>query len=151
TGHAMDTMAPLFQGGDNWIKTFLSQPVEHEPGTFFLYNTGATYMQAAIVQKLTGMKLIDYLKPRLLEPLGIEDTWWEESPQGINMGGFGYNIRTEDIACFGQMYLQEGIWNGKRILSESWVDQASTSHISNGTDPNSDWAQGYGFQFWRCK
>ncbi len=151
TGHAMDTTPLLFEGGDNWIKTFLSLPVEHEPGTFFLYNTGATYMLSAIIQKITGMKLIDYLTPRLLEPLGIEDTWWEESPQGINMGGFGFNVKTEDIACFGQMYLQRGLWNGKQILSEAWVELASSKHISNGTDPNSDWAQGYGFQFWRCR
>ena len=151
TGHAMDTTPLLFEGGDNWIKTFLSLPVEHEPGTFFLYNTGATFMLSAIIQKITGMKLIDYLRPRLLEPLGIEDAWWEESPQGINMGGFGLNVKTEDIACFGQMYLQRGLWNGKQILSEAWVELASSKHISNGSDPNSDWAQGYGFQFWRCR
>ncbi len=152
TGHDSDTMTPLYQRQDgNWVRGFLALPVEYEPGTHFFYNTAATYMLSAIIQKLTGMKLIDYLQPRLLEPLGIEGSWWQESPQGINMGGFGYNLKTEDIACFGQMYLQKGLWNGRQILSEAWVDLASAKHIQNYHDTNTDWEQGYGFQFWRCQ
>ena len=81
-----------------WTKTFLAHPVPHKPGTHFLYNTSATYMLSAIVQKATGMTVLDYLKPRLFEPLGIEHPTWETSPQGITTGGFGLNIRTEDIA-----------------------------------------------------
>ncbi|MEO8395319.1 MAG: serine hydrolase [Chloroflexota bacterium] len=152
TGHDHDTMAPLHQRQDgNWVRAFLEQPLEFEPGTHFFYNTAATFMLSAIIQKLTGMKLIDYLQPRLLEPLGIEGSWWEESPQGINMGGFGYNLKTEDIACFGQMYLQKGLWNGRQILPEAWVEQASSKHIQNQHETNADWRQGYGFQFWRCQ
>jgi len=152
TGNELDTMPALHdrQDGD-WIKAFLACPVEREPGTHFVYNTGATYMLSAIIQKITGMKLIDYLTPRLIEPLGIEDSWWEESPQGINTGGFGYNIKTEDIACFGQMYLQKGKWNGKQILPEAWVEQASAKQVPNDSQQNIDWRQGYGFQFWRCQ
>ncbi len=91
-----------------WTKTFLAQPVPFKPGTHFLYNTSATYMLSAIVQKATGMTVLDYLKPRLFEPLGIEHPTWETSPQGISTGGFGLSIRTEDIAKFGQLYLQKG-------------------------------------------
>ena len=91
-----------------WTKTFLAQPVPHKPGTHFLYNTSATYMLSAIVQKATGMTVLDYLKPRLFEPLGIEHPTWETSPQGITTGGYGLSIRTEDIARFGQLYLQKG-------------------------------------------
>ncbi len=108
-------------------------------------------MLSAIIQKLTGEKLLDYLRPRLFEPLGIEDAAWEESPQGINTGGYGLSIKTEDIAKFGQMYLQKGRWNGSRILSESWIETATSRQISNGSDETSDWAQGYGYQFWRCR
>ena len=153
TGHDEDTTGFMHESPDgNWTKTFLARPVVHEPGTHFLYNTGATYMLSAIIQKLTGIKLIDYLQPRLLEPLGIEDAWWEESPQGINTGGYGLNIRTEDIAKFGQLYLQKGMWHGKQLLPESWIEEATSKHISNG-DPSaaSDWTQGYGYQFWRCQ
>lgn len=152
TGHDEDTMKFLHEREDgNWIRAFLACPVVHQPGTHFLYNTGATYMLSAIVQKLTSMMLIDYLKPRLFEPLGIENPTWEVSPQGINTGGFGLSVKTEDIAKFGQMYLDKGVWQGKRILPEAWVEEASSRHISNGSSETSDWEQGYGYQFWRCR
>jgi len=157
TGHVKDTIQPMRNSSDTWAKTFLSQPVEREPGTFFLYNTGATYMLSAIVQKLTGQPLIQYLRPRLFDPLGIEGEDWETDPQGINTGGYGLRVKTEDIAKFGQLYLQKGKWNGKQILSSQWIDEATRSQIvSNSSNPSrpkeeDDWAQGYGYQFWRCR
>ncbi len=153
TGHAEDTTMFLRQREDgNWIKAFLAQPVVHAPGTYFLYNSGATYMLSAIIQKLTGMTLLAYLQPRLLEPLGIEGATWESSPQGINTGGWGMNIKTEDIARFGQLYLQKGVWQGKRILPEDWIALATREHSDNRKEtPESDWEQGYGFQFWLCR
>jgi CubicO group peptidase (beta-lactamase class C family) len=135
----------------DWIKVFFAQPVEHEPGTFFRYNTGVTYMLSAIVQKATGQKVADYLKPRLFTPLGMEKPAWETSAQGITTGGYGLKVRTRDIAALGQLYLQKGMWNGKRLLSEKWVAAATDRQISNGDNPESDWSQGYGFQFWRCR
>ena len=108
--------------------------MENEPGAPFVYNSAATYMLSAIVQKLTGMKLIDYLQPRLFEPLGIEGAAWESCPRGINMGGWGLEVRTEDIARFGQLYLQKGMWQGKRLIPEAWVKEATSRQVSNG-DP----------------
>lgn len=134
-----------------WTKTFLAHEVPFKPGTHFLYNTSATYMLAAILQKATGEKLIDYLQPRLFGPLGIERPTWEESPQGINTGGYGLSVRTEDIAHFGQLYLQKGKWEGKQLVPASWVEAATARQTSNGSNPNSDWDQGYGYQFWRCR
>ena len=134
-----------------WTKTFLSQPVPFKPGTHFLYNTSGTYMLSAIVQKATGMTVLDYLRPRLFEPLGIEHPTWETSPQGISAGGFGLSIRTEDIARFGQLYLQRGKWQGKQLVPEAWVEAATARQTSNGSKPDSDWDQGYGYQFWRCR
>jgi CubicO group peptidase (beta-lactamase class C family) len=134
-----------------WTKTFLSQPVPFKPGTHFLYNTSATYMLSAIVQKATGMTVLDYLRSRLFEPLGIEHPTWETSPQGVSAGGFGLSIRTEDIARFGQLYLQRGRWQGRRLIPEAWIDAATTRQTSNGSRPDSDWDQGYGYQFWRCR
>jgi CubicO group peptidase (beta-lactamase class C family) len=134
-----------------WVKAFLAHPVPHKPGTHFRYNTPATYMLSAIVQKVTGETVLEYLKPRLFEPLGIDKPQWDASPQGISIGGYGLFIRTEDIAKFGQLYLQKGKWNGKQLLPAEWVKQASSKQVSNGSDPQGDWDQGYGFQFWRCR
>ena len=134
-----------------WTKTFLSHPIPIKPGTHFQYNTSATYMLSAIVQKATGQTLLEYLTPRLFEPIGIEHPTWQTSPQGISTGGYGLSIRTEDIARFGQLYLQRGLWNGKQIIPESWVSAATSLQTSNGSNPRSDWDQGYGYQFWRCR
>ena len=134
-----------------WVQTFLAQPVPFKPGTHFLYNTSGTYMLSAIVQKATGMTVLDYLRPRLFEPLGIRHPTWEASPQGITAGGYGLSIRTEDIARFGQLYLQKGKWQGKQFVPAAWVEAATARQTSNGSDPKSDWDQGYGYQFWRCR
>ena len=136
------------------IKNFLSSHIKHEPGSIFFYHTLATYMQSAIITKLTGLNLVDYLKPRLFEPLGISDPFWEKDNLGISYGGFGLNIKTEDIAKFGQLYLQGGNWNGERLISEDWINEATGKRIDNlnwNEDPASDWNKGYGYQFWRCK
>lgn len=136
---------------DNWAKIFLAHPVAHEPGTFFRYNSLGTYMISAIIQKQTGERVVDYLQPRLFDPLHIEKPYWEISPQGVNKGGSGLFLHTEDMAKFGQFYLQKGMWNGKQLLPAEWIEQATTKQVSNGDDPKSDWAQGYCFQFWRCR
>ncbi len=152
TGNAEDTTRYLHEAPHgNWAKAFLARPVEHKPGTHFIYNSGATYMLSAIVQKLTGQKLVDYLQPRLFEPLGIEHPTWENCPRGINVGGWGLSIQTEDIARFGQLYLQKGVWNGQQLVPATWVAQATISQVENRSQSNIDWQQGYGYQFWRCQ
>ncbi len=152
TGHDKDATGPMRQAPDgNWVKAFLALPVEHAPGTKFVYNSAATYMLSAIVQKLTGKTVLDYLTPRLFEPLGIAGATWESDPRGINVGGWGLKVKTEDIARFGQLYLQRGRWEGRQVVPEAWVEEATQKQISNGSSPNSDWNQGYGYQFWRCR
>ncbi len=152
TGHAKDaTRRTTAQKEGNWVKGFLALPVRYRPGTHFVYNSTATYMLSAIIQKLTGVTLLEYLTPRLFEPLGIEDPTWETCPRGVNTGGWGLKIRTEDIACFGQMYLENGVWRGRQILPPDWIAQATARQVPNGDQPDSDWAQGYGYQFWRCR
>jgi len=108
-------------------------------------------MLSAIVQKVTGTTLLQYLTPRLFEPLGIENPTWEVCPRGINTGGWGLSIRTEDIARFGQMYLQKGMWDGKQILPAAWIEEATRKQVSNEPNTAEDWRQGYGYQFWRCR
>ncbi len=132
-------------------KSFLAKEVPHLPGTHFKYNTAATFMQSAIVQKVSGQTVLEFLRPRLFEPLGIEHPVWDTNFQGISLGGYGLRVRTEDIARFGQLYLQRGSWNGKALLPAEWVAMATAKQTSNGSNPKSDWNQGYGFQFWRCR
>ena len=151
TGHDVDTLPKMRENKSQaWTKTFFDVPIVHEPSTHFLYNTGATYMLGAIVNKITGQTLKDYLTPRLFQPLGIEGYDWEVSPQGLNTAGYGLRIKTEDIAKFGQLYLQKGQWNGNQILTEEWVN-AATSKQTTSQEGDNDWSQGYGYQFWRCK
>ena len=158
TGHAQDSTPTLAQHPETtWVRSFLSLPVEHEPGTHFVYNSGATFMLSALVQKLTGQTVLDYLRPRLFAPLGIVGADWELNPQGIAVGGWGLRVRTEDIAKFGQLYLKKGVWQGKRILPESWVAEATAAQVpsqvgwGNRPKADNDWLQGYGYQFWRCR
>ena len=143
---------------ENWVKSFLAEPVTHPPGSTFMYNSGATYMLSAIVQQVTGQRIIDYLQPRLFAPLGIEGMTWETCPRGVNVGGWGLSIQTEGLAKFGQLYLQKGVWNGRQILPARWVDEATSFKIQQPLPatpgrPNerNDWLQGYCYQFWRCQ
>ena len=108
-------------------------------------------MLSAIVQKVTGQTVLDYLTPRLFEPLGIDRPTWVMSPQGITAGAYGLSLRTEDIARFGQLYLQKGMWKGRQLVPAQWVEEATTRQTANGSSPNSDWDQGYGYQFWRSR
>ena len=154
TGHNKEPTPNMrANGNENWIRVFLAHPVDHQPGTHFVYNSGATYMLSALVQKLTSQPVLAYLKPRLFDPLGIEGADWEVDPNGINTGGWGLRVRTEDIAKFGQLYLQKGVWNGKQLIAESWITDATSVQIMQpgANRDTSDWLQGYGYQFWRCR
>lgn len=155
-GQAPDPTGPVAMS-DNWVRTFLKTPIVDGPGSKFLYNSVATYMLSAIVQKVTGQKIIDYLQPRLFQPLGITGIDWETDPHGINTGGWGLRLKTEDMAKFGQLFLQKGLWNGKQILPASWVEEASTMKIeqdlkaTQAEKDSSDWLQGYCYQMWRSR
>jgi CubicO group peptidase (beta-lactamase class C family) len=142
----------------NWVRSFLGHTISHPPGSIFMYNSAATYMCSAIVNEVTGETVLDYLTPRLFEPLGIEEPTWETCPRGINTGGWGLSIQTEGLAKFGQLLLQKGKWEGREIIPAAWVEEATSFHIQQ-PDPakpsrpkeQNDWLQGYGYQFWRCR
>ncbi len=142
-------------GGGPSVKQFLALPVPYQPGTHFLYDTMGSYTLSAIVRKVTGQTPLEYLKPRLFEPLGIENPRWDSSPEGNSLGGYGLYLRTEDIAKFGQLYLQGGKWNGKQLIPRKWVEEATSKQIDNDKEGHAkigpDWVEGYGFQFWRCR
>lgn len=149
------------QTKQDWVEAFLAEPVPQKPGTYYTYNGLGTYMVSAIVQKAVGEKIFDYLTPRLFRPLGIVGISWDESPQGINCGGWGVYLKTEDMAKIGQFYLQKGKWNGVQLLPEKWIEEATSALVPSRAggmtdeaykqkDPaNNDWLQGYGYQIWR--
>jgi len=139
----------------NWAKAFLAHPFSHTPGTYFRYNSAGTYMVSAIIQKVTGQKVNDYLEPRLWQPLGIDKPQWDESFQGVNCGGWGLYLKTEDMAKMGQLLLQGGQWNGKQVLPAEWVKEMSSyqvqSFADDRPDQRADWNKGYGYQMWMCR
>ncbi len=149
SGHHSDVLEKFSYGSPGVVRAFLALPVAHKPGTHWVYNTPATYMLSAIVQKATGATVLDYLRPRLFEPLGIRNPTWWTSADGVSLGGTGLNVTTEDIARFLQLYLQRGTWRGKQLVPADWVAAATSRQASNGSNPKSDWEQGYGYQFWR--
>jgi hypothetical protein len=156
-GQDPDPTAIIPGSDSNWVKAFLATPVLNDPGTKFLYNSMASYMLSAIVQKVTGEKVVDYLTPRLFEPLAIEGMDWEVDPVGINSGGWGLRLKTEDLAKFGQLYLHKGKWNDTQLIPETWIVEATSKQIDQVPDApqsakdSSDWLQGYCYQFWRCR
>jgi len=151
TGH-LDNIYPAIAREENWVRAFLAQEVELEPGERYCYTTHATYMLAAIIEKVTGQSLVDFLMPRLFEPLGISRPTWETCPMGIAAGGMGLSLTTADVAKFGQMLLKRGMYEGKRIVSERYIELATSEQSDNrpGVD-RIDWAQGYGYQFHLCR
>ena len=112
-------------------------------------------MLSAIVQQISGQPLFDYLKPRIFQPLRISGIDWDLNPQGINLGMIGLRLRTEDLAKFGQLLLQNGVWNGKQLLPKEWIKKATSFKIESNDPGNknpkelNDWAQGYCYQMWR--
>ena len=143
----------------NWVKLFLGNKIDNQPGMGFKYDSCATYMLSAIVERKTGRGLMDFLGERMFAPIGITKAWSTASPQGVACGGWGMNMTTRELARFGQLYLNKGRWNGKILISPEWIALASSRQTWSGglkghtnvLASASDWKQGYGFQFWRCR
>ncbi|GIP37153.1 hypothetical protein J31TS4_04330 [Paenibacillus sp. J31TS4] len=155
TGHKKETIRMIDPKEQDWVQTILHWPIDHEPGTYYAYNNAASYLLSAIVQRVTGETVHAYLRPRLYEPLGFADAEWGTCPAGISLGGWGLSIPTEDLLKFGRLYLDGGKWEGKQLIPESWVREATTYKVDNfNHDPSGnrpDWIQGYGYQFWVCR
>jgi CubicO group peptidase (beta-lactamase class C family) len=153
SGHLADTWGMAVERDPaEPVRGFLLLAPDRDPGTVFAYNQSATYTLAAIVQKITGQSLTEYLRPRLLDPLGIRQASWQQYPQGRDLGFSGLHATTDAIARLGQLYLNGGVWDGKRLLPAWWTAEATRAHISNAAEGwSTDWQQGYGFQFWMSR
>ena len=158
SGHLEDTWQRASTSRlEDPVRGFLELPPEHDPGTVFAYNQSATYTLARIVQRVTGTTLTNYLRSRLLDPIGADRVAWSQHPPGQDMGFTGLHATTDTIARFGELYLRNGVWAGKQLLPADWVGEATRRHIATDavTDPavgdKPDWRLGYGYQFWRSK
>lgn len=135
---------------DRWFEDIMNSPWISEPGTEFLYISENMYILCCIIHKVTGMSVMDYLKPRLFEPLGIENASWETCPRGVEAGGWGLMISTEDLAKFTYCYSQGGKFGGKQVIPENWVKESVRYHADNSASNNdADSKVGYGYCFWR--
>lgn len=126
----------------NWVKEYFCGTFS--PGNFF-YNSLNTYILSAIVKKKTGEQLSDYLRPRLFDPLGIDNYYWEKCPMGTDKGGWGLYMLPEDMAKIGWLVMQNGIWNGRRLLSEEWITRATAKQADTGSVSE---LFDYGYQIW---
>ena len=132
-----------------WVQSYLRAPFRYIPGEKFEYVTENSFMLAAIIKKVTGLNVVDYLTPRLFEPLDIDIPYWESNQSGIEAGGWGLYLKTEDQAKFVQCYLNDGKWNGRQVIPEAWAKTAGEKHVDKTPGVSADHAAGYGYQFWR--
>ncbi len=156
SGHAQDTFGTMLETENDpdadWVKIFLNRPVDEEPGTHFVYNTGATYMLSAILTRVTGKSALTLANEWLFREMGIENAEWNTCPRGINQGGTGLRLRPRDLMRMGILLLERGRWGNKQLVSSAYIAEAQRAHIDNANpnDPNQDpnWAAGYGYQVW---
>lgn len=145
TGHATDTTQRI-TSTTNWEKAFMELPVEEEPGSHFVYNSGASFMISAAIQRKSGLNAHDFARRYLFPAMGITDSTWDVGPNNISTGGWGLSLRPLDLARFGRLYLHAGNWDGQQLVPSAWVAESSRKQISNGT--SGFWGSGYGYQFW---
>lgn len=139
----------LCPDGD-WISFYLSLPFDRMPGGRFSYDSGCTYLLSAIVEEISGQTLLEFLTPRLFEPLGIRQPVWDSCPRGHTLGGIGLYLRTRELLSFGQLCLQRGQYGGKQLVSPAYIARAASRCIATPAKGPTDTRWGYGCQFWRC-
>ncbi len=145
SGQGSEVSGSIWRGiATSWIDEFFRIPLDHEPGTVHVYSSAASYMLSAIVTRATGETIFDFLKPRLFAPLGITNLTWDVGPDGINPGGNGVSFTTADGLKLGILHAQKGVWQGQRILSEWWVEQA-TKALHGVPDYSYHWVIGDGY------
>ena len=137
----------------NWVWTFLNKQPSHKSGNFFIYDTSGTVMLNGIVEKLSGKSLLDYMRPKLLDKLGFsKHAYCIERPEGGAWGGSGVLCSTHDMAKFALFLQNMGKWDGEQLISEDYMNQATSALIDNRlSSGNPEFQFGYGYQIWRTR
>ena len=149
SGFAECPAAKMLESGEDWVKYYLSLVPDREPGSFFHYVSAATFMLAAVIKRVTGLNVREYLMPRLFEPLGIVPGVWEGTPQGVNYGGWGLYLKPRDLMKFGRLLLDGGVYAGRQLIPADYLAEAVKAHADNSMNDRPDWKLGYCWQFWR--
>lgn len=150
SGHSACPLAGgVISGAQDVVKAFLETELEYEPGSKFIYNSAATYMVSAVLRKVTGMNVREYLNEKLFKYMDIIPEKWDCCPGGINIGGWGFWAKSEDLLRFGRLLLNKGNWNGRQLIPEDYLAEATSFQIDNSANDIPDWKIGYGYQFWR--
>lgn len=130
---------------EDWVKAFLLTDCQNEPGTQFIYNSMNTYMLSAILSKITEISLLEYLRPRLFEPLGINHLKWELCPKGIERGGWGLHLSLDGMLKIGLFLANDGKYNGTQLIDPSYIRKMKETNVKQDVDALST---GYGYQLW---
>lgn len=130
----------------DWAQFVLDQPMAADPGTRFVYNSGATLLLSQLLKQGTGKQADEYAQQHLFGPLGITDTYWKKTPTGINDTEGGLYLTARDLAKLGYLYLHDGVWDGTRLLPEGWVAKATSPLVD--TRPGAARSRKYGYQWW---
>ncbi len=131
---------------EDWVEGFFGSNLKFSPGTKFFYNSMNSYMLSAIIKEKTGRDMFDLLYERIFQPMGITEVYWEKSPKGVTKGGWGLYMKLEDTMKFGKLFLEYGVWNGKRLINERWIAEMTRKQIET---PSSASDYGYGYHVWR--
>lgn len=140
----------------DWINYVFSQPIYFEPGTHFMYDNSSPYLVSAMIQEVTGQTALNYLKPRLFQTMGIKNAQWLTDPDGRTVGAGGLMLNTDEYSRFGRLFLAGGRWEGKQLVSESFIAEAVKHQITchpektDGADPSVLVCRhNYGYYLWR--
>jgi len=145
-----DTNTTLqLEKSDDWVAFTLAQPADSDPGVKWNYNSGGSHLMSAIILQATGQTTAEYAEEHLFGPLGIRDYHWKKDPQGLPDTEGGLYLAAEDLARIGVLYLQDGVWEGERLLPEGWVAAATARRVDDVAPDNPNWNWGYGYQWWR--
>ena len=152
SGHTGETLGQIVAMGPDPVRNFLALAPEEPPGSVFAYNQGNSLTLSQIITALTGQRAVDYLRPRLFDPLGIDQAEWLTTPNGIDQGFSGLHVTTESVAKLGELVLRNGRWDGTQLVPADFVAECRLPQIGNSRQQaNPDWHQGYGYQMWMCR
>lgn len=148
TGHERDTVGDLCNSEDTpWPQVFFTRKMAYAPGEHFVYNSGGTYMLSEVISRVTGKSLFAWLREKLFAPLGITDVCWDVNGE-VNTGAWGLLIAPRDLCKVGLLYLNKGKWEGRQLLSQAWIEEATTPHVFTLGQNCAGWGQRYGYQIW---
>lgn len=133
----------------DWVRYTINQPVIDAPGKHFNYDTGLTHLMSAVISETSGMATLEFARKYLFDPMGIKAGRWIRDPQGYNVGGSELELTPQDMAKFGYLYLQKGMWNGQQLVPREWVEGSLKNQV-NGTSFNNP-VNEYGYWWWLDK